>query len=422
MPDSSGTGTHLRCRHLQKPRLRPRSAVCWTAAALMFASCRGVQSGAARSTGGRHTHLRVTAAFAGKPEPVFDTHNACEQVDIVDAVPRAFRDFQNNVHLIASHYVVRAMVGPDLDRVKHSCRVIYRSPQDADPANFLDANWLDSLYTEDGRRVAALVHTEYHGDEHPGMCGDLSDPNHGQNCAWTSITYAESHDGGYTFEEPHPPLNLVASLPYLYDKFNKSGAQGYNSPTNIIKIDQYFYSILNVWREYKAQRYGPCLIRTSNPFEPASWRAWNGKAFAVTFIDPYVDATVEAGRHVCFPIVEGTIDSLAVDQRTGLILGDVYVEDNRYGSGPGLYLLATRDLLHWTFPVRVASTSELVQEEPAGHWSYLYFAILDPQATDRNFSTISPMPYLYYVRLDDDNPPYSRVLFRRRLKISISQN
>ncbi|HJS84513.1 MAG TPA: hypothetical protein VJ779_03565 [Acetobacteraceae bacterium] len=32
---------------------------------------------------------------------------------------------------------------------------------------------------------------------------------------------------------------------------------------------------------------------------------------------------------------------------------------------------------------------------------------------------MSDMPYVYYVRLDRAHPPYTRVLFRRRLKLSI---
>lgn len=365
--------------------------------------------------------LRVTGQLAGPAYTVFDTRDACEEIDIPDAFPRAFRDFENNVHLIATHYVARAMVGPTLDRVKHECRVIYRSVHDPDPAHFLDANWIDSLYTEDGRRVGALLHSEYHGEEHPGMCGDMRNPNRSQDCAWTTITYGESQDGGYTFREPNPPANLVASLPYAYDKYNRAGAQGYDSPTNILKLGKYYYSFINVWRAYKSQAYGPCLIRTATLFDPSSWRGWDGKDFTIRFVDPYTETNADAARHVCFPVVEGTIDSLAIDERTSALLGVVYVEDDRYGHGPGIYLLISRDLIHWSTPRLVASTKDLLVDEPPGHWSYLYFALLDPQSKDRNFATVSALPYLYYVRLDQDHPPYVRTLFRRRIKISISE-
>jgi len=362
----------------------------------------------------------VTAKLGGTAEPVFDTRNACEQIDIPDAMARAFRDRENRVHLIATHYVARAMVGPSLDQVKHDCRVIYRSPLDANPADFLDSNWIDSLFTEDGTRIAALLHTEYHGDEHPGMCGDLQNPNHSQNCSWTTVTYAASNDGGYTFREPTPPANLVASLPYPYDPNNHEGAQGYNSPTNILKIGEYYFSMLNVWREYRAQSYGPCLIRTSDLYNPSSWRGWDGTAFSIRFIDPYTDHESDPAKHVCYPIMPGTLDSLAIVEGTGTILADVYVEDNRYGQGSGLYITASRDLIHWSTPTLVISTDALLKSEPPGHWSYLYFSMLDPMSKDRNFATVTASPYIYYVRLDDDNGPYARVLFRRRMTISFN--
>ncbi len=320
----------------------------------------------------------VSGALVGPPQTVFDTKQSCEQIDIPDAFPRAFRDDHGTVHLIASHYVARAMLGPTLDEVKRDCRVIYRSLHDPDPAHFLDANWVSSVYTDDGHRVAALMHSEYHGDEHPGMCGDLLNPRHAEDCAWTAITFAESRDGGYTFTQPHPPGNLAASLPYPYDKYNKGGAQGYNSPTNILKVGAFYYAFINVWREYKAQRYGPCLIRTPNVFDPASWRAWDGKEFTIRFVDPYIEPHGDAAGHVCPPVVMGTIDSLAVDQRTGVFVGDVYVEDDRYGHGPGLYLMASRDLIHWSNAQLIAGTASLLSSEPAGNWSYLYFALLDP--------------------------------------------
>jgi len=362
----------------------------------------------------------ITAELSGPPETVFNTRNSCEQIDIPDAIPRAFRDYNNVVHLVATHYVARAMVGPSLDLVKHDCRVLYSSPHYPDPGDFLDANWLDSFFTEDGREITALVHTEYHGDEHPGECGNPLNPNHSQNCAWTTITAAESRDGGYTFKEPTPPANLVASLPYVYDKNNMDGTQGYGSPTNILKRGLYYYSFINVWREYKAQRYGPCLIRTATLSDPTSWRGWDGRDFTVRFIDPYRERGIDPAHHVCFPIVAGTIDSLSVDEQIGAIIGDAYVEDDRYGRGPGLYVFASYDLVHWSSPNLVVSTEALRKAEPPGQWAYLYFSLLDPEAKDRNFATVSRMPYVYYVRLDNNHGPYTRVLLRRRIKISIS--
>ena len=392
--------------------------------ALVFYSSQLIRRSAdVRAAAPRAGAIKLSAALLGPPETVFDTKDACEQIDIPDAFPRAFRDYENRVHLMATHYVARAMIGPSLDQVRHDCRVVYRSPFDPDPSHFLDANWLDSFYTGDGKRVAALVHTEYHGNDHPGMCGDPASPTRSDDCAWTFVTYAESHDGGYSFEMPPPPANLVASLPYVYDKFNKGGTEGYQLPTNILKRGNDYYAMVNVWREYKGQAYGPCLIRTTDVFTPTSWRAWDGHGFTIRFIDPYRPqerAKDDApSRHVCASVMPGTIDSLVQDEKSGVIVASAFVGDDRYGQGPGLYIFGSVDLIHWSAPVLLAGTRALLDLEPPGNWSYFFFSILDPKSQDRNFSTIADSPYVYYVRLDDNNGPYARVLFRRRLQLSI---
>jgi hypothetical protein len=62
---------------------------------------------------------------------VFDTaKDACEQIDIPDAQARAFRDYKGTIHLVASHYVMRASLGPTLESVKHNCQVAYNSHHD----------------------------------------------------------------------------------------------------------------------------------------------------------------------------------------------------------------------------------------------------------------------------------------------------
>src|SRR5579863_3915541 len=101
----------------------------------------------------------------------FDTSKeSCEQIDIPDDAARAFRDYKGTVHLIASHYVTRAGLGPTLETAKHNCEVAYKSHHGGNIADFDDATWLNAFYNVDGKRIIALGHMEYHGWEHPGMC------------------------------------------------------------------------------------------------------------------------------------------------------------------------------------------------------------------------------------------------------------
>jgi hypothetical protein len=358
----------------------------------------------------------VSGIVIGPKETVFDTRNGCEEIDIPDAPARAFRDDHDMVHLMATHYVARAMIGPDLNRLKHDCRVIYRSPKDPDPSHFRDNNWLDSFYTADGRRIAALVHSEYDADEIPGMCATPAEPT---NCWWNSVTFAESFDGGYSFGVPSPPMNLVAAVPYPYAVGNRASAYGYHSPTNILKIGGFYYSLINDW-PYRSQKYGPCLIRTSDVFDPGSWRAWNGTDFSIKFANPYRESIAKDYEHVCEPVLAGIAESLLQQSSGGVFLVTQYAPDNRFGGQAGFYIQASRDLIHWSQPALLVKISDLQAADGPGNWTYGYESLLDPTSSDRNFSTISNMPYLYYVRFDQDHAPYSRVLFRRRVKLSFA--
>jgi hypothetical protein len=355
----------------------------------------------------------VTGAVIGRRQVVFDTQNSCEKIDIPDESARAFRDYNDVVHLIATHFVARAMIGPSLDRLKRDCRVIYRSPQDPDPSHFQDNNWLHSFYTSDGRRIAALVHSEYDADELRGMCATPEDPT---NCWWNTVTFAESLDGGYSFRVPAPPLNLVAALPYRYTVGNRASAYGYNGPSNILKIGGFYYALINDW-PYKAQKYGPCLIRTSNVFDPQSWRAWDGKDFTVRFLDPYRQTIVKPEEHVCEPVLVGSADSLVHHAPSGIFVVTQLAPDERFEGPPGFYIQASYDLMHWSNPSLLITFKELQAADEPGNWSYSYESLLDPDSADRNFTTVSDTPFVYYVRLDEDHPPYARVLFRRRIKL-----
>jgi hypothetical protein len=351
----------------------------------------------------------------GTKEAVFDTRNSCELIDIPDAPARAFRDFRGTVHLFATHYVARAMIGPSLNLTERDCRVVYSSPKDSDPSHFQYNNWLFSFYSDDGRHIAALVHSEYDAEEIPGMCAT---PQETVNCWWNTVTFAESWDGGYTFRVPQPPLNLVAALPYRYEIGNRASAYGYNGPTNIVRKDGFYYVLIGDW-PYKLQKYGPCLIRTRDLFEPRSWRAWDGTGFTIRFVDPYREQAIVPGEHVCPPVFAGTAESLVEDTQSGVYITAQIVPDDRFDGPPGFYIQGSFDLIHWSKPAVLVTFNELKSAEGPGKWTYGYESLLDPASTDRSFSTISDMPYLYYVRLDGDHPPYSRVLFRRQIKLKL---
>jgi hypothetical protein len=61
--------------------------------------------------------------------------------------------------------------------------------------------------------------------------------------------------------------------------------------------------------------------------------------------------------------------------------------------------------------------NQMLRREPEGNWSYQYFSLIDPKSADSSFMTITDTPYLYYVRMDGNHPPYQRVLFCQKIKL-----
>lgn len=367
----------------------------------------------------------ISGAFIGPEQLVADYEamkDRCDPTDTPDQPARAFRDDQNNVHLVISGSNSRAFIGPTLDTATQNCHIIHASPEDGDPSHFSNNQWLTSFYTADGRNIASLVHTEFDGFQIVGACSPKSLKAFYANCWWNTITLALSSDSGADFSEAPPPHNLVAAPPYPYDPDNLKGPDGYNGPTEIVKSGNYYYALINDW-PFRLQQFGPCLIRTTNPFDASSWRAWDGSGFTIQFIDPYTAQNINPTQHICPPVYSGDAQTLVVDQASGMFIATSFAEDTRYGPKPGLYLFVSRDLINWsraTYGEGQVAGSRDYATAPSDRFSYSYFSILDPTSSDMSFTTVSPTPYVYFVRLDGYNAPYGRTVYRRQLRITIT--
>ena len=170
-------------------------------------------------------------AVTGQPEVVFDwTTQKCAEVDIPDSPARAFRDAQGRIQLIASNDVPRRMIGTSLDALSRHCGPVMTSHRDPRPEAFDDSEWVFSPYTTDGETIYALVHNEYHGQEH----GSAYCPS-GQNglCWYDAITLAVSRDRGATYSHAVPPSHVVAAPPRRY--VPDHAGLGYYGGSNIVR-------------------------------------------------------------------------------------------------------------------------------------------------------------------------------------------
>lgn len=349
---------------------------------------------------------------------------SCNANDVPDAMARAFRDNTGMIHLVAASTELFQSIGTTLETVQHSCEVGHQSENDPNPADFNDQTWIDSFYTFDGKKIAGLTHTEYHGWARKKDCTFI----HGYDgCEYDSDTYHESRDGGYHFYGFRAPANFLAGIPYQYVK--DGGPSGYSVDSNIIELGGWYYAMVTsyAWPPGCAGSSGSnaCLtpggggpIRTQDVFDPSSWRGWSGTDFSVSFVDPYPGPVGNPQEHVYTPVEwMDVVTAINLFQSSNVVVATLWDPwDNEYGV-PGLYLSTSTDLVNWTKPTLVATLDQFLDQEPKGSWQYAYFSLIDPTATDMNFAVVGEHPYLYYVRLANNGQ--GRVLFRQGITLTL---
>lgn len=371
----------------------------------------------------------IQGKIAGPRTAIFVTpQDSCDGNDVPDAMARAFRDYTGTVHFSSASSELFQFYGPTLETVVHNCDQAFRSTNDPNPANFDDQVWLDAFYTNDGRNFAALGHTEYHGWAIKGECFLRGQLRYEGGCEYDSDTYHVSNDGGYHFSTPTPPGNFLAGIPYEY--LIDDGPMGYSVDSNILEWGGWYYAVATDWTWPPgcsgSSQTNPCLtpnggapMRAHDVFDPTSWRGWNGKTFAVQFADPYASTITNPEAHVYKPVpYMFAINEIAIYQPLNVVVATLWdYWDASLGGPPGMYITTSTDMVNWTKPSLVVTLKDLLSEDQPGNWLYAYFSLIDPTAPDLNFSTLGEHPYLYYVRINNNNSG-DRVLFRRPVDLT----
>jgi hypothetical protein len=366
-----------------------------------------------------------TVQQTGPEEVVFDwTTQRCDDEHYPDLPARAYRDSSNQVNLTTSHWTNRRMKGPSLNSVAVDCTITMSSHANADPSAYDDMEWIASPYTLDGKTVYALVHEEYQGWNHPGMCSSQGQPSRPKlstapaplagfdpTCWYNSITFATSTNGGATYTHAAPPGQLLASVPYQY--VANTGPYGYFQPSNIIRkpspvagettTASYFYFFVQA-EAYQAQEVGVCAVRSRNPLNIASWRAWDGVGFNRKFINPYLDPGPPE-EHVCEPVDWPALEKLHSSVTSNsyfakyLMIGEAELPDPKTGDPIwGIYYSTSTDLIDWS-PRQLLMKAELTWTWECGDENpILYPALLNPNSASRNFETTGKKTYLYFTR------------------------
>ena len=354
--------------------------------------CALVLATAALPTPANAASITVT----GPEQVVYDkSTQGCEFADQPDIPTRAIRDSTGQVQLTIAGPTTRRLIGPDFDHLTHPCDPIRTSSLSPYPWEFNDRGWMSSLYTPDGDHVYALVHAEFHGQRHPGLCPS----NVFIDCRYNGVTFSSSSDRGATYTDPPFPDNVVATIPYRY--VPEAGRYGVFSPSNIIERNGFFYAMILISQSYGQQRAGACLMRTRTPDDPKSWRAWDGAAFTVRFVNPYLEPSAAPLTHACMPVAGNEIGQIerSLVYNTYLNKFVVIGTESKYEPSlgrvvRGFYYSFSDDMINWSDKQLLYETSPTVCPSRPPR---VYPSLIDHNAAGRNFDTVGRFAYLYYL-------------------------
>lgn len=364
----------------------------------------------------------LTIAAEARPEAVFlHRRDACAQTDVPDVPARAFRTDDGRVRLLASHHRNRLLSGPDLDRVRPDCAIVYEGRHSDAPEDYDDRSWLSAVTTLDGRTVVGLVSNEFHGQLRPRLCPAARYAS----CWYNVVTAVVSGDAGEHFQRL-PGRSLVAAAPYRYTG-TLGRRSGIFSPSNIIRHQGYWYVF--VWAEaWGVQQRGACLLRTDRIEDPQAWRAWDGRSFSMRFADPYRDPAAPDLATGCVPVAQDalstTVRSIVRDRASGrfiAVLAMTRPAAPGAASIAGIWTSTSPELLAWSEPQLLWKAALLTHVGCADDAAYYYPALLDPADSSRNFEEIGDSPHLYLTRLNlqDCGVTWDRDLVR--LPVHVSQ-
>eukprot|EP01047_Picozoa_sp_COSAG01_P011521 COSAG01_NODE_505_length_16132_cov_49.751528_8_plen_436_part_00 len=201
----------------------------------------------------------------------------------------------NRSYLIAATDCTYAAVGPSLAAVSgpHDCtRRPYTAVNDSRPWSYANHQWLQSTRVFPNGSGFALIHNEFHGEmEHnKSYCSYDSKTDSGQCIEWSTDLGATT-DGGVTWHQTHAPL---ITLPRKYVK--DAAIAGYGELGAIIRNEHDGYYYAHVARSYRNNTDagprntvggGSCVVRTADPFDPSSFRGWNGTSWGTRWANPY---------------------------------------------------------------------------------------------------------------------------------------
>ncbi|HEX9446713.1 MAG TPA: hypothetical protein VF920_01990, partial [Dongiaceae bacterium] len=206
-----------------------------------------------------------------------------------DAPLRAIRHADGSILAVVSDQKPRLLHGADFDHLSFDCHVVL--PLEAGPAR----RWLHALYLLDDSRLIGLLHDEFQGHRDPRLCAS----GRYKSCWWNSVELAWSSDGGNSFQRQTAPVAAL-TVPYQGDV---GRPVGYFNPSNIISWHGFYFTAIFA-EAFGTQQRGVCLLRASDPTQPESWLAWDGRDFTIR-----LGGAAGLPGKICSPVSPGNVQA-----------------------------------------------------------------------------------------------------------------
>ncbi len=294
----------------------------------------------------------------------------------------AFRRPDGSVVVLAGNQNNYYFEGPSVEKAaRATCANLVKPVNAADPSQFMARRWLMAIYAKRDDFALGFVHNEYHGNDFFGQgCKKTSQRDF--ECWYGSSGLVVSRDGGFTFETPAPPANVLATPPSKFETGRKR--VGANTPKVVGNPhDGKVYVLISYLDGNRGMPANQCVLRGSG-LALDDWRAWDGKDFTINMGSPY---SVQRGGD-CTAVLRLHARSVryvpAIDRF--VVLGM---------RGGSVVYAFSKDLINWS------DLKTLMDVGPRGQGpkAAFYFSLLDPTSSSRNFDTLEGSPYLFFVRM-----------------------
>jgi len=355
----------------------------------------------------------VTFTVSPEPEVVYSyQRQRCDNLTIPDSPARAYRREDGSIIMIAAHFNNRFLEGSDFDHLSPNCAVQSKGSESADPAEFDDRFWIQSLIPLGGGRIMALASHEYWGSRHPGVCEKGAWPT----CWYLSIVGLEANERDLSFRLLPRDQRLVAGSNRRFDTSIK--AAGFQTVTNTVFDGDHAYFI--AWTEDAAEPggRGNCLFRAPRNDLVNGWRMLSNGRFADS-PDPYPTEGQEP--------VQARCDRLGGPDMSGKARSLVWLEGKRQwmfvwmarGKQVGAFYATSPDLRNWSSAALLVPLDPFWGTTETGTF-YDYPSVIDHDSPSPNFQTAGEGFYLYMTRLNwqEKRSTMDRDLVRFRVTVN----